>query len=84
MCVCACITIIIIIIIIIVIIILLFLTLIHTHLVDCDEQKIRSVILEILNRLPMNEVLKPFIPNLLRLTMEILSIGQSFSQSVSE
>eukprot|EP00466_Bigelowiella_natans_P000476 jgi/Bigna1/33130/e_gw1.1.3.1 len=41
---------------------------------ECNEQKIRNVLLEILNRLPNNEVLRPYVSDLLRLVMEILSI----------
>ncbi|GAB5370731.1 hypothetical protein AAMO2058_001518200 [Amorphochlora amoebiformis] len=42
--------------------------------VECDEQKIRNVLLEILNRLPNNEVLRPYVNQLLRLVMQILTI----------
>jgi transformation/transcription domain-associated protein len=42
--------------------------------VDGDEQKIRNVLLEILNRLPNNEVLRKFVPKMCRLVMHILTI----------
>ena len=39
-----------------------------------DEQKIRLVLLEILNRLPNTEVLRQYVPKLLELVMDILMV----------
>lgn len=41
---------------------------------DGPEQKIRNIILEILNRLPSNELLRPTVQNLLKLSMYLLEI----------
>eukprot|EP00898_Chlorokybus_atmophyticus_P003741 jgi/Chlat1/4368/Chrsp29S04524 len=38
------------------------------------EHKLRNVLLEILNRLPHNEVLRPFVPDLLKLSMHVLDV----------
>ena len=41
---------------------------------DGPEQKLRNIILEILNRLPNNELLKPYVQNLLKLCMYLLEV----------
>ncbi len=41
---------------------------------DGVDQKIRNMILDILNRLPNNEFLKQFVPNLLKLAMFLLEV----------
>lgn len=43
------------------------------HFEDCPEQKLRNVLLEILNRLPHNEKLKGNVQELLKLSMHILN-----------
>eukprot|EP01052_Picozoa_sp_SAG31_P045148 SAG31_NODE_8137_length_1514_cov_1.340636_2_plen_294_part_00 len=40
---------------------------------DSPEQKLRNVLLEILNRLPHNETLRPFVTDLLNLSMHVLN-----------
>ena len=40
---------------------------------DCPEQKLRNVLLEILNRLPHNETLRQYVADLLTLSMHILN-----------
>jgi len=40
--------------------------------VDNPEHKLRNVVLEVLNRLPHNEVLRPYVPELLRLALQVL------------
>ena len=40
---------------------------------DSIEHKLRNVIIEILNRLPHSEVIKPFLQDLLKLLMHILT-----------
>ena len=40
---------------------------------DCPEQKLRNVLLEILNRLPHNETLRKYVAELLGLSMHILN-----------
>jgi transformation/transcription domain-associated protein len=42
--------------------------------IDGTEQKIRNILLEILNRLPNNELLRPYVHNLLKLSMFLLEI----------
>ena len=44
------------------------------QMVDNMENKFRNVLLEILNRLPNNDVLKPFVPDLLKLAMSVLKV----------
>jgi transformation/transcription domain-associated protein len=44
------------------------------QLQDGPEHKIRNVLLEILNRLPNNEALRPFSQNLLKLSMYLLEV----------
>ena len=41
---------------------------------DGTEQKIRNILLEILNRLPNNELLRPYVHNLLKLAMYLLEV----------
>lgn len=41
---------------------------------DGPDQKIRNIILEILNRLPNNDLLKPYVQNLLKLSMYLLEV----------
>lgn len=40
---------------------------------DSVEHKLRNVVLEILNRLPHSEVIRPFVPDLLKLSMHVLT-----------
>jgi transformation/transcription domain-associated protein len=40
---------------------------------DPHEQKLRMAVLEILNRLPQNEILRPYVADLLKLAMQILT-----------
>ena len=40
---------------------------------DCPDQKLRNVLLEILNRLPHNETLRKYVADLLSLSMHILN-----------
>jgi transformation/transcription domain-associated protein len=42
--------------------------------IDGSEQKLRNIILEILNRLPNNELLRPYVQNLLKLCMYLLEV----------
>jgi transformation/transcription domain-associated protein len=41
---------------------------------ETPEDKLRHMMLDILNRLPHNEVLRPLLPELLQLTMEVLVV----------
>eukprot|EP01114_Cavostelium_apophysatum_P014185 TRINITY_DN3613_c0_g1_i5.p1 TRINITY_DN3613_c0_g1~~TRINITY_DN3613_c0_g1_i5.p1 ORF type:complete len:3612 (+),score=1106.25 TRINITY_DN3613_c0_g1_i5:200-11035(+) len=41
---------------------------------DGPDQKLRNVLLEILNRLPNNDFLRPYVPNLLKLSMYLLEV----------
>lgn len=41
---------------------------------DGTEQKLRNIILEILNRLPNNDLLRKYVPNLLKLSMYLLEV----------
>jgi phosphatidylinositol kinase/protein kinase (PI-3 family) len=45
----------------------------RAHFKDCPEQKLRNVLLEILNRLPHNETLRPYVTELLNLSMHVLN-----------
>ena len=45
----------------------------RAHFQDCAEQKLRNVLLEILNRLPHNETLRPYVTELLNLSMHVLN-----------
>ena len=42
----------------------------------CPEQTLRNVLLEILNRLPHNEVLRPYVKDLLTLSMQVRQCGR--------
>jgi transformation/transcription domain-associated protein len=42
--------------------------------VDGPEQKLRNILLEILNRLHNNELLRPYVQNLLKLAMFLLEV----------
>lgn len=41
--------------------------------VDNPEHKLRNIVVEILNRLPHSEVLRPFVPDLLKVAMQVLT-----------
>ena len=41
---------------------------------ECNLTRVRFIVLEILNRLPSSELLKPYIVKLLRLTMSVLAV----------
>src|SRR3569623_275398 len=45
-----------------------------TQFNDGAEQKLRNILLEILNRLPNNELLRPYVTSLLKLTMFLLEV----------
>ncbi len=45
-----------------------------TQFVDGVEQKLRNILLEILNRLPNNDLLRPYVSSLLKLTMFLLEV----------
>ncbi|GAB4848475.1 hypothetical protein Ancab_003180 [Ancistrocladus abbreviatus] len=40
---------------------------------DNHEHKLRNIVVEILNRLPHSEVLRPFVPDLLKVAMQVLT-----------
>jgi hypothetical protein len=46
---------------------------------DTTEQKIRNLQLEMLNRLPANDLLRPFVSNLLKLAMYLLEVENEVS-----
>lgn len=43
------------------------------QLVDSPEHKLRNIVVEILNRLPHSEVLRPFVQDLLKVAMQVLT-----------
>ena len=43
------------------------------QLVDNPEHKLRNIVVEILNRLPHSEVLRPFVQDLLKVAMQVLT-----------
>ena len=40
---------------------------------ETAEHKLRNVVLEIFNRLPQNDVLRPYVPDLMQLVLDVLS-----------
>lgn len=50
---------------------------------DCDEHKLRNAILEILNRLPHNEVIRPFSHDLMKLCLGTLETDNEDNAMIS-
>ena len=44
---------------------------VQPQFVDNNGNKFRNIVLEILNRLPNNDVMRPYVPDLLQLSMEV-------------
>ena len=51
--------------------------------IDNDENKFRNTVMEILNRLPNNDALKPYVPHLLDLSMLILETDNEENALIS-